>query len=531
MIRVHGIRLAVQEDVGLLKGKIAKKLKIKPLEIITWRVCKESIDARKKNEVSFVYVVDVEAQDEAKVLRLNKNLQKSPDDSYQEVSPGNQDLQHRPIIIGAGPAGMFAGLFLAKKGYRPILLERGQDVDKRARDVAAFWHNRELNIESNVQFGEGGAGTFSDGKLTARTKDNRSRKVLEEFVYAGAPPEILYCHKPHIGTDILKSVVKKMRQRIIALGGEVRFGSKVTDILTVNGKITGIRINHAEQLTAEVVVLAIGHSARDTYEMLYANGIQLRQKAFSIGVRIEHPQNLINEAQYGQKAEHPRLGNADYRLAHQSKLGRAVYTFCMCPGGTVVAAVSEVGTVVTNGMSEYARDKENANSALLVQVNTADFASAHPLAGVEFQRKWEKAAFEQGGANYSAPVQRVEDFLADKPTVQLGVVKPSYLPAVKCAELKKCLPEYVIEAMREAIVELDKKMQGFALPDGVMSGVETRSSAPLRIERDSVSMESINTTGLYPIGEGAGYAGGIISASIDGIKAAEKIIGRYKPFL
>ncbi len=529
MIRVSEVKLAVEEDLGLLKEKIAKKLSISPLQIIDFRVFKESLDARKKNEISFVYIVDVQVEDEAKVLRRNKNVQKSPHLSYQEAKTGDKILHHRPIVIGTGPAGMFCGLLLAQRGYQPILLERGQDVDTRAKDVAEFWRHGKLSSESNVQFGEGGAGTFSDGKLTARTKDFRSQKVLEEFVSAGAPPEILYAYKPHIGTDILKSVVKNMREQIIALGGEVRFGSKVTDFCLKNGQITGIKINNTELLNSDVVVLAIGHSARDTYERLFVSGIQLKQKPFSIGVRIEHPQALINQAQYGQKAECSRLGAADYRLTYQSKLGRAVYTFCMCPGGTVVAAASEAGTVVTNGMSEYAIDQLNANSALLVQINTADFASDHPLAGVEFQRKWEKAAFEQGGANYSAPVQRVEDFLLDRPTVRLGKVQPSYLPAVKCTELKDCLPEYVLAAMREAIVELDKKLRGFALPDAIMTGVETRSSAPLRIERNSASMESINIKGLFPIGEGAGYAGGIISASVDGLKAAEKIISSYKP--
>ncbi|MBS4008543.1 MAG: NAD(P)/FAD-dependent oxidoreductase [Clostridium sp.] len=531
MIRVYEVKLAAEEDLERLKEKIAKKLNISPLQILDYRVFKESIDARKKNEVYFVYIVDVQVKDEAKVLRKNKNLQKSPVCTYQEIKAGDKTLRYRPIVIGTGPAGMFCGLLLAQRGYKPILLERGQDVDTRAKDVAEFWRHRKLNTESNVQFGEGGAGTFSDGKLTARIKDIRSQKVLEEFVFAGAPPEILYASKPHIGTDILKSVVKNMREQIIALGGEVRFGCKVTDFCLKDGQIVGVKINGAKSLNSDVVVLATGHSARDTYELLDARGIQLKQKPFSIGVRIEHPQELINRVQYGQKAECARLGVADYRLTYQSKLGRAVYTFCMCPGGTVIAAASEADTVVTNGMSEFARDRQNANSALLVQINTTDFAGSHPLAGIEFQRKWERAAFELGGANYSAPVQRVEDFLSDRPTVRLGKVQPSYLPAVKCAELKKCLPEYVFAAMREAIVELDKKLQGFALPDAIMTGVETRSSAPLRIERNSATMESINTRGLYPVGEGAGYAGGIISASVDGIKAAEKIISNYRPSL
>ncbi len=528
MVRVNEVKLSIDEDIKLLKKKIAEKIKIDPDEIIDYKIFKESIDARKKNEISFVYVVDVEVQDENKVLSENKNVKKSPDVSYKDVKAGNDKLINPPIVIGTGPSGMFAGLILAQRGYKPILLERGQDVETRTKDVDKFWENRELNTESNVQFGEGGAGTFSDGKLTTRTKDIRARKVLEEFVSAGAPEEILYSYKPHIGTDILKGVVKNIRETIIELGGEVRFGSKVTDILIENGKISGVEINKTQKIDADTVILAIGHSARDTYEVLNFRKVKIRQKPFSIGVRIEHPQALINKSQYKKQAEHPRLGAADYRLTYKSKNGRSVYTFCMCPGGRVVAAASEENTVVTNGMSEYARNKENGNSALLVQINTEDFGSDHPLAGVEFQRKWEKAAFELGGGDYSAPVQLIKDFLSYKSSEKLGDVEPSYLPNTKLSDLKKCLPSYVVESMREAILEMDKQLRGFALPNGVMTGVETRSSAPIRIERELDTMESVNVENLYPIGEGAGYAGGIISAAIDGIKAAEKIVSKYK---
>jgi len=531
MIRVNEVKLSLDENIKSLKNKIAKKLRISPQEIISYSIYKESIDARKKNEISLVYTVDVEVQNEDKVLSKKKGLRKSPNITYSEVKTGEHILTSRPVIIGTGPAGLFAGIILAQRGFKPILLERGQDVDTRTNDVDEFWRKRKLNPESNVQFGEGGAGTFSDGKLTNRTKDLRYRKVLEEFVNAGAPEEILYSYKPHIGTDNLKTVVKNIRQGIIELGGEIRFGNKVTDIIIKDGKIVGIEINNSEKLDTQVLVLAIGHSARDTYEMLNNRNIKIRQKPFSMGVRIEHPQSLINNSQYKQYAEHPRLGAADYKLTYQSRNGRAVYTFCMCPGGAVVAAASEVETVVTNGMSEYARDKTNANSALLVQINTDDFESDHPLAGVEFQRKWERAAFELGGGNYNAPAQLVKDFLMDKASVKIGNVNPSYFPDVKLTNLKKCLPEYVVESMKEAIMEMDKKLNGFALPDAIMTAVETRSSAPIRIERTEDTMESVNVSGLYPIGEGAGYAGGIISSAVDGIKAAEMIIKKHRPFV
>lgn len=529
MIRVNEVKMSIDEDINHLRAKIAKKLRVKSQDIIDYTIFKESIDARNKDKIFFVYIVDVTLKNEEEIIKRNKNIIKSPMLEYEEPNSGDMILTRSPVVIGTGPGGMFAGLILAQRGYRPIILERGQDVDKRTEDVENFWREGKLIPNSNVQFGEGGAGTFSDGKLTTRIKDKRCRKVLREFVNFGAPEEILYSYKPHIGTDILKKVVKDMREEIKELGGEVRFESQVTDICIKEGQITGVEINSGEKINTDTVILAIGHSARDTYEMLHKRGVQIRQKPFSIGVRIEHPQELINKSQYNQFAEHPRLGAADYRLTYQTKGNRAVYTFCMCPGGMVVAAASEENTVVTNGMSEYARDRENANSALLVQINTEDFGSDEPLAGVAFQRNWEKAAFDLGGKNYFAPAQLVGDFLEDKYSENIGKVKPSYAPGIKLTNLRECLPDYVVDSLREAIPEMGKKLKGFDMKDALMIGVETRSSAPIRIERDTETMESLNIKGLYPVGEGGGYAGGIISAAVDGIKAAEMIISKYKP--
>lgn len=527
MLRVNQVKLSIDEDISTINQKLEKRLKIKSNELISYKIFKESIDAR-RGTINFVYTVDVEVRNEDKVLKRCKDVSRTPDFSYKEVTEGENILKNRPVIIGSGPAGIFAALILARRGYMPIVLERGQDVDKRTQSVYEFWKTGKLNTESNVQFGEGGAGTFSDGKLTTRIKDKRCRKVLEEFVEAGAPDEILYSYKPHIGTDILKKVVKNIRQTIEELGGEIRFNSKVTDFIIEDGKIRSLEINNSEVLEADEVILAIGHSARDTYEVLNQRGVQIRQKPFSMGVRIEHPQELINESQYGKHKDHKRLGVAEYRLTYQAKNDRAAYTFCMCPGGEVVAAASEENMLATNGMSEYKRNKANANSALLVQVNTDDFGSDHVLAGVEFQRKWEKIAFELGGNNYNAPTQLVGDFLKDKESTKVGSVKPSYKPDIKLTDLRKCLPDFVVETMKEAIPEMDKRLKGFAMDDALLTGVETRSSAPIRIERDEDTLESPNTAGLFPCGEGGGYAGGIISGAVDGIKVAEKIIGKYK---
>ncbi|MCT4593122.1 MAG: hypothetical protein N4A57_02450 [Anaeromicrobium sp.] len=528
MIRINEIRLTIDEDIKLLKKKISKKLRVNMDHIKEYHIYRQSIDARKRDNLYFVYTIDVEVENEDKILKKIKGINKSPNLEYIQVQEGEDELKNSPIIIGSGPAGMFCGLLLAHRGYNPIILERGEDVDERTKTIDNLWNNNKLNIESNVQFGEGGAGTFSDGKLTTRIKDKRCRKVLEEFVKAGAPEEIMYLHKPHIGTDILKDVVKNMRNSIIEHGGQVRFNAKVTDILIEDKKVVGVQVNNKEKIGSDIVILGVGHSARDTYKVLYDNGVKIEQKAFSVGVRIEHPQELINESQYKKFKDHPRLGAADYRLTHKTKDDRGVYTFCMCPGGVVVAAASEENMVVTNGMSEYKRDKENANSALLVQVMESDFGSDHPLGGVEFQRKWEAKAFKVGGGNYHAPAQLVEDFLLDRPSEGPGKVTPSYRPGVTWTNLNECLPDFVVNSLKNALMEMDKKLKGFGLKDAVMTAIETRSSAPVRILRDPKELESVNVKGLYPIGEGSGYAGGIVSAAVDGIKAAESIISKYK---
>lgn len=530
MLRVSGIKLTLEQDEADLKKGLLAKLKIKEKDLIDFHIFKRSVDARKKDKIYFVYTVDATVANESAILSkfaADKDVAAAPNLCYEYGKPGAVPLKNRPIIIGTGPAGLFAGLILAVMGYRPLLLERGADVDRRTEAVKTFWSTGRLDTECNVQFGEGGAGTFSDGKLTTLIRDLRCRKVMEEMVAAGAPAEILYSHKPHVGTDILRHVVKNIRQRIISLGGEVCFNSKVTEILVEQGAITGVMVNDQDRIDTEVVILAIGHSARDTFAMLYHRGVKISPKAFSMGVRIEHPQSLIDQSQYKQFAHHAKLGPAEYKLSYHSPNGRSAYTFCMCPGGVVVAAASEEGGVVTNGMSEYARDAANANSALLVGVTPADFGSDHPLAGVEFQRQWESKAFALGGSNYFAPVQLVGDFLEDRPSQALGQVQPSYKKGVTLAELKHCLPRYVVETLREALPEFDKKLTGFALRDAVMTGVETRSSSPVRIERNE--QRESNIAGLYPAGEGAGYAGGIVSAAVDGIRVAEAVVTKFKP--
>lgn len=530
MIRISQIRLGIDESTDKLLYKASKILNINEDEIIKINIFKESIDARKKGKIEFVYTVDLIVENEKEILKRsrNKNIDITPDMEYKYPESGNTPLSSRPIIVGSGPAGLFCGLILAQKGYKPLILERGEDVEGRSKTVEKFWKTGKLNTESNVQFGEGGAGTFSDGKLTTRVKDLRCRKVLKELVKNGAPEEILFSFKPHVGTDILKSVVKSLREEIIRLGGEVWFNSKVTNLIIQDDKICGVEINNEESVNGEAVVLALGHSARDTFEMLYRKGVNIIQKPFAIGVRIEHPQVVINRTQYRKFANHERLGAADYRLTYHASNGRSVYTFCMCPGGSVVAAASEEERVVTNGMSEYSRDKVNANSALLVSVDQEDFEGNHPLAGMYFQRKWEEEAYKLGGGGYVAPAQLVGDFINDIASKSLGDVRPSYEPGVKLTRIKDCLPSYVIEAMKEAIVNMDKKLKGFGMESAIMTGVETRSSSPIRIVRDSNTLESINVKRLYPVGEGAGYAGGIISAAVDGIKIAEKIVSQYK---
>ena len=536
MLRLSDLKIGIDKAADAeterqaLRKLVLSQLKISDKELIDFQIFKKSVDARKKDKLLFIYTVDVKIHNETRILgkHSSKEIMPAPDLSYKGVPFGTEDMAERPLVIGMGPAGLFAGLLLARNGYNPIILERGEDVETRTKKVNKFWHRGLLDTESNVQFGEGGAGTFSDGKLTTLINDRRCRNVLEEFIKAGAPPEILYKSKPHVGTDILKTVVKNIRQEIITHGGEVRFKAKVTDFIIKDGNVKGVVINDNEELRCQVVLLAIGHSARDTYEVLLHRGIAMSQKPFSIGVRMEHPQEFIDKAQYGDAAGHPGLGAADYKLVYHSPNGRSAYTFCMCPGGYVVAAASEEQGVVTNGMSQSQRDGNNANAAILVGVKPADYNSPHPLAGIEFQRKWERLAYQIAGENYQAPVQLTGDFLADQPSNRWGRVQPTYQPGVVFAPLKDCLPHYVIATLKEAIMYFDTRIKGFAMPDSILTGVETRSSAPVRINRDESSQSNIQ--GLYPMGEGAGYAGGIMSSAVDGIKTAEKIMLKYAPW-
>lgn len=524
-IIINNIRLGLDDDQDTLKKIAAKKLKISRNDIIRFKIAKESIDARRKPNISLVYSVVVEVEGKLKVPR-DSNIRVLEEKASEELKPGNVKLNNRPLIVGSGPAGMFAGLVLSKYGYRPIILERGECVEKRTEIVKRYWETGELDTETNVQFGEGGAGTFSDGKLTTRINDRRCEIVLEEFYKSGAHEEILYKAKPHIGSDVLKTVVANMRKRIEEYGGEVRFNSKLTSLVMENGRVKGAVINGVEKVDADVIVLAAGHSARDTYRELFERGIKFIQKPFSIGVRIEHPQEVINRAQYGGAAGHPKLGAADYQLFYKTE-DRTVYSFCMCPGGVVVASASEMDTVVTNGMSEFARDKENANSALVVSVHPGDFGSSYPLAGIEFQRKWEKLAFEVGGSDNSAPIQRLEDFIYGRSSGAIGSVKPSYTGKTRVSDINSCLPDFVTGPMKESISYFDRKLKGFGMPDALLTGVETRTSSPVRIPRGE-TLEAEGVKGLYPAGEGAGYAGGIVSAAVDGIRVAEQIIRTYK---
>lgn len=532
-IRITNFRVALDKDTDDLRPLAAKRLQIPLKEIAGLHITRKAIDARRKPNISFVYTIDVDVKVEPKIVARfssDKDVTQKMPREISTLSVGAKRLQHPPVVVGMGPAGLFAALWLAKYGFRPIVLERGRDVDSRARDVAAFWQGEALNPESNVQFGEGGAGTFSDGKLTTRVNDSRMEEVLQELVEAGAPPEILYLHKPHIGTDRLRTVVKKLRQKIIALGGHVFFQSKVSDIVLVDQHIAGIEINHETHLPCDLLIMGIGHSARDTYQLLYEKGVSIEAKPFSIGVRIEHDQSLIDTAQYGQAAGHHRLGAADYALVyHDPETKRAAYSFCMCPGGQVVAAASETGGVVVNGMSNFARNSGIANSAMVVAVNPEDFGGDHPLGGMQFQRRWEKAAFYAGGSNYHAPAQRLEDFFHGRPSSSVGhSEKYTYRPAVTPTDLHQCLPDYVTKTLAAGLQNFGKKIPGFSSPDVIITGIETRTSAPVRIQRKE-NFESINTPGLYPVGEGAGYAGGITSAALDGLNAAIQIITTFKP--
>lgn len=530
MLRLTDLRLPFDHAENALERAICERLRLSPGDLIGWRIHRRSVDARKKNAIVLNYTIDLNVRDETGLLAKAApalKLTRTPEASYAMPPQAPEGLAARPVVIGMGPCGLFAGLVLAQAGFRPILLERGRPARDRARDVTRFWKSGKFDPRSNVAFGEGGAGTFSDGKLTTQIKDreHRCRKVLEELVAAGAPEEILWSAKPHVGTDILIRVVERVRQTIIDLGGEVRFESLVTGLRVESGAVRAVELEGGETIETNSVILAIGHSARDTFAMLHDLGVEIVPKPFSIGVRIEHPQGLIDRAQFGGCAGHPRLGRADYKLVHHCRGGRSVYTFCMCPGGEVIASSSEPGGVVTNGMSTHARNKANANSALLVGVKPEDFGNDHPLAGIEFQRRWEQAAFRIGGENYHAPVQLVGDLLVGRTSKGLGDVKPSYTPGVTPTDLAGCLPDYVIGALREGIGGLDRKLRGFARHDAVLTGVETRSSAPVRILRGE-KLESVRMGGLYPAGEGAGYAGGIISAAVDGLRVAEAVARR-----
>ena len=527
MIRIRELRQSLDADRGDLLRAAAKALHIDLRQIMALKVVRRSIDSRKKEDVHFRFTVDVAIDGDEDLLlqkRAGARIEKAADPVY--ICPENRRISTlRPVIVGFGPAGIFAALVLARAGLRPLVLERGNDVDTRTSDIRSFFETKRLNTESNVQFGEGGAGTFSDGKLTTGIKHPFCRFVFEEFHAHGAPEEILYSGTPHIGTDKLVGVIKAMREEILSRGGEVLFGARLTDLIIYNNSVQGVSFTQNGRtldFETDTVVLAIGHSARDTAAMLHRKGLHMLQKPFSVGARIEHPREFIDKAQYGPFAGHPNLPAAVYKLACHGEHERGAYTFCMCPGGTVISATSEEGGMVTNGMSEFARDKENSNSAVLVNVYPEDFPSAHPLAGFELQKTIEHTAFALGGGGYAAPCQLVGDFLADRPSTKLSFVKPSFTTGVVPSDIRRCLPQKVTDTMASALVQMDKKLRGFALPDAVLTAPESRSSSPVRIVRDDIMQSNIR--GVYPCGEGAGYAGGIVSAAVDGIKCAHAIL-------
>ena len=533
MLRITEVKLPLDHPESDLQAAVLARLAIAPAELVGFTVFRRAYDARKSSNIFFIYTLDVEVKDEGAVLQRchkDSHIGPAPDTSYRFVTQAAPDETRRPIVIGTGPCGLFVGLILAQMGFKPIILERGKIVRERTKDTWGLWRQGKLNPDSNVQFGEGGAGTFSDGKLYSQIKDPRhlGRKVLTEFVQAGAPEEILFISKPHIGTFRLVKMVEAMRATMLALGAEIRFESRVEEILIDTDaagqrQVKGVVLANGETLWSDHVALAVGHSARDTFQMLYDKGVYVEAKPFSIGVRIEHPQTLIDKARFGRFAGHPLLGAADYKLVHHAKNGRAAYSFCMCPGGQVVAATSEPGRVVTNGMSQYSRAERNANSGMVVDVSPEKDFPGHPLAGIEFQRYWESKAFEAGGGTYQAPAQLVGDFLAGRPSTAFGSVQPSYQPGVHLTDLSLCLPDFVVQAIREALPAFGRQIRGYDMADAIMTGVETRTSSPIRIKRNPDDLQSINTRGLYPAGEGAGYAGGILSAGVDGIKVAEAV--------
>ncbi|MFZ6843679.1 NAD(P)/FAD-dependent oxidoreductase [Undibacterium sp. RuTC16W] len=527
MLRLTDIQLPLDHPESAIQAAILQRLSIAEEDLVSFIIFRRSYDARKKSAIVLIYTIDVETRQGNQLLvsiKNKSNITITPDTSYRFVTHAEAAPALRPVVIGFGPCGLFVALILAQMGFRPIVLERGKEVRERTKDTWGLWRKRELQPESNVQFGEGGAGTFSDGKLWSQVKDPKhyGRKVLTEFVKAGAPDEIMYVSKPHIGTFRLVKMIEEMRANIEALGGEIRFQQKVTDIDIEDGQVKGVQLEDGAYIPTRHLVLAVGHSARDTFQMVHQRGIYVEAKPFSVGFRIEHPQSVIDKARFGPNAGNKILGAADYKLVHHASNGRSVYSFCMCPGGTVVAATSEPGRVVTNGMSQYSRNERNANSAIVVGITPADYPE-HPLAGIDFQRKLESLAYQLGGENYNAPGQLVGDFLAKKTSTELGTVVPSYKPGITLVDLAQALPAFAIEAIREALPEFDKQIKGFAMNDAVITGVETRTSSPIRIKRDDHSLQSLNTKGLYPAGEGAGYAGGILSAAIDGIRVAEAL--------
>uniref|UniRef100_UPI004047F116 NAD(P)/FAD-dependent oxidoreductase n=1 Tax=Vibrio anguillarum TaxID=55601 RepID=UPI004047F116 len=527
MIRLTEIKLPLGHEEGAIFAAITEKLGIADEQVLSFNMFKRGYDARKKTKIMLIYTLDVSVENETELLAQfadDPHVKVTPDMEYKFVAQAPANLTERPVVIGFGPCGLFAGLILAQMGFNPIIVERGKEVRERTKDTFGFWRKRTLNTESNVQFGEGGAGTFSDGKLYSQVKDPNfyGRKVTTEFVAAGAPAEIMYVSKPHIGTFKLVTMIEKMRAKIIELGGEIRFSTRVDDIHIEEGQITGLTLSNGEEIKTRHVVLAVGHSARDTFEMLHERGVYMEAKPFSVGFRIEHKQSMIDEARFGANAGNPILGAADYKLVHHCKNGRTVYSFCMCPGGTVVAATSEEGRVVTNGMSQYSRAERNANSAIVVGIDPERDYPGDPLAGVRFQRELESRAYQLGGENYDAPAQKIGDFLQGRDPSALGDVEPSFTPGIKLTDISKALPDFAIEAIREAIPAFDKQIKGFASEDGLLTGVETRTSSPICIKRGK-DFQSINLKGFYPAGEGAGYAGGILSAGIDGIKAAEAL--------
>ncbi len=555
MIRLTNIKLPLDHQGHELEQAVLTKLSLAKSQLLNVTVFKRGYDARKKNNIFLIYTLDVATDSDKALLEQfsdDNQVKETPDMSYKYVAKAPKNITERPVVIGMGPCGLFVGLVLAQMGFKPIILERGKEVRQRTKDTFGFWRKKVLNTESNVQFGEGGAGTFSDGKLYSQVNDRKhySRKVLHEFVEAGAPEEILYVSKPHIGTFKLVTMVEQMRAKIFELGGEVRFNQRVDNIhftdadedeCTTQGiegyqnkKVTGLTLAGGEHIKTKHIALAIGHSARDTFKMLFNEGVYIKAKPFSVGFRIEHEQSVIDDARFGKNAGNEILGAADYKLVHHCSNGRSVYSFCMCPGGTVVAAASEEGRLVTNGMSQYSRHERNANSAIVVGIEPSDFNNKsetgefasdrdHVLAGIDFQRKLEEKAYCLGGENYDAPVQLVGDFLAGRKSGEHGSVTPSYKPGVRYCDLSETLPGFAVAAIREALPAFDKKIKGFSMADATLTAVETRTSSPIQITRDKDTLQSLNSQGLYPAGEGAGYAGGILSAGIDGIKIAEAI--------